>query len=405
MPQRADGARAATFFIYATFFVTGIVTTILGPLLPQFSTRWHIDDVLAGSLFTAEFAGAIVGALASGVILPRLGFRRALLIGYLLTGAGMIWLSFAGWHGGLTAVGIIGVSLGLTIAATNLLVAEANPRRRAAAVSILNFVWGLGAVTIPILVSAGGAARVTVLLISIGAVSLVISAIFAAIAMPHIDEHTTREAAVAEEVAGAIETGGEQGAAALSGRSAWSNGLLWTIAVMFFIYVGIETAVGGWIATFAQRLHGVEYWFAILAPSFFWGGLLVGRGTAPLIFRRVSENGVARGALAISAVGIAVIFFAHGLPGAMSGAFVTGLGFAPIYPIIVSEFSGKFGAAARRLGGVIFASPSLGGATVPWLVGFVSTKTNNLRMGLLLPLGGALMLLAIFFASAKATAR
>ena len=174
---------------------------------------------------------------------------------------------------------------------------------------------------------------------------------------------------------------------------------------MFFIYVGIETAVGGWIATFAQRLHGVPYWFAIIAPSFFWAGLLVGRGTAPLIFRRVSENGVARGALAISAVGIAVIFFSHGLRGAMSGAFVTGLGFAPTYPIIVSEFSGKFGAAARRLGGVIFATPSLGGATVPWLVGYVSTRTNNLRMGLLLPLGGALVLLAIFFASAKASPR
>lgn len=405
MQPQENSPRGTTLFVYGAFFVTGIVTTILGPLLPQLSARWHIDDVLAGSLFTAEFVGAILGVVASGAILPRLGFRRALLIGYLLIGAGTIWLSFAGWHAGLAAVGLVGVGLGLTIPATNLLIAETNPLRRAAAVSILNVVWGFGAVTIPILISLGGTRRIALLLIAIGVVSVLISLIFAAVMMPHIDEHTTREAVVAEEVVGAEGVMPEQNFATKPERSPWRNGLLWTIAVMFFIYVGIETAVGGWIATFAQRLQNVKYWFAILAPSFFWAGLLLGRGTAPLAFRRVSENGVARGALAISAIGIATIFFSHGLPGAMSGAFVTGLGFAPIYPIIVSEFSGKFGAAARRLGGVIFATPSLGGATIPWLVGYVSTKTGNLRMGLLLPFGGAIVLLAIFFASAKAAAR
>jgi len=44
----------------------------------------------------------------------------------------------------------------------------------------------------------------------------------------------------------------------------------------------------------------------------------------------------------------------------------------------------------------MFALSTLGGATVPWLVGFVSTEFQSLRTALIVPLAGCLVMLLIF---------
>ena len=83
-------------------------------------------------------------------------------------------------------------------------------------------------------------------------------------------------------------------------------------------------------------------------------------------------------------------------PATAIGAFsITGLGCASIYPIYISWFSKWYGRASRRLGGVVFSMASLGGSAVPWLVGFLSTRANSLRLGLLVPLVGCFVMLGL----------
>ncbi len=101
MESRQNAAQISPAFIYATFFVTGVITTLLGPLLPQLAARWSVDDLHSGYLFTSQFAGSFAGTLLSGIILPKLGFARALSLGYFFMAAGVMALSFAGWHAAL----------------------------------------------------------------------------------------------------------------------------------------------------------------------------------------------------------------------------------------------------------------------------------------------------------------
>ena len=49
--------------LYLEFVLTGIVTTLLGPLLPVLVRRCAMSDADAGSLIAAQFAGHFVGAL------------------------------------------------------------------------------------------------------------------------------------------------------------------------------------------------------------------------------------------------------------------------------------------------------------------------------------------------------
>ena len=43
----------------------------------------------------------------------------------------------------------------------------------------------------------------------------------------------------------------------------------------------------------------------------------------------------------------------------------------------------------------MFSLAALGGATMPWLVGFMSQRANNLRVGLLVPLAGCFAMIIL----------
>lgn len=52
---------------------------------------------------------------------------------------------------------------------------------------------------------------------------------------------------------------------------------IWLIALYFLAYVGIETAISGWIVPFMIRYRNTTPYLASLASSGFWGGMAVGR--------------------------------------------------------------------------------------------------------------------------------
>src|SRR5258708_25547680 len=49
--------------LYLQFVLTGVITTLLGPLLPGLIKRCGMSDAEAGSLVAAQFAGHFVGAM------------------------------------------------------------------------------------------------------------------------------------------------------------------------------------------------------------------------------------------------------------------------------------------------------------------------------------------------------
>jgi fucose permease len=167
------------------------------------------------------------------------------------------------------------------------------------------------------------------------------------------------------------------------------------LAALFFIYVAMETSVGGWAAELAKRLAKGSSGMTTLAPMFFYTGLMSGRALAPLVLLRVPERRLVLGALALSAVGTTIVMTSSTLTVAVVGVFLAGLGCASIYPIYIAWLSRWYGARAKHIGGVLFALASLGGAAGPWLVGAVSKYSGNLRLGLLVPLVGAVTMICL----------
>ena len=169
------------------------------------------------------------------------------------------------------------------------------------------------------------------------------------------------------------------------------------LGAMFFVYVGIENSVGGWLASYAKRVVDGAGTMWVTAPSYFYGGLLAGRGLAPPLLRRVSEANVVRACVAIALLGVAALLGSGSLAAIFVSATLIGLGLAVVYPITIALLSSAFGAHATRLGSVMFMLASLGAAVMPWTVGVTSTMTSSLRVGMSIPLVGCAVLLALYF--------
>src|SRR5258708_25287625 len=85
--------RKLLILLFAGFVLSGIATTIVGPMLPIFIRRWSLDDGQAGLFSTIQFLAALAGTLASSAIAAWWGYRPAFVMGYALLGAGLASLN------------------------------------------------------------------------------------------------------------------------------------------------------------------------------------------------------------------------------------------------------------------------------------------------------------------------
>src|SRR5215471_7549940 len=97
------------------FIPTGVIVTILGPMLPILIARWALNDAQAGNLFLVQFLACLVGVQLSGVLLARLGFRPAFLLGLLSMAAGIATIYTGSLRLGFTSVSLYGLGLGFMI--------------------------------------------------------------------------------------------------------------------------------------------------------------------------------------------------------------------------------------------------------------------------------------------------
>src|SRR5438876_12331853 len=72
---------SGTVLVHAAFVLTGVMRTLLGPMLPILSARWTLSDSQAGSLFTAPFATSYLGVAISSLMVHRYGYRFTFVFG------------------------------------------------------------------------------------------------------------------------------------------------------------------------------------------------------------------------------------------------------------------------------------------------------------------------------------
>jgi FHS family glucose/mannose:H+ symporter-like MFS transporter len=375
VPKRS--VSALTALCHAAFVPTGVVTTLLGPLLPLLSLQWRLTDTQAGYLFTSQFLGSLVGVVLSGLLSSLWGFQPTLVAGLFMMSAGTAAL-VTSWKVGVISIFAYGLGTGFTIPAANLAVAAANPTRRASALNLLNFSWGAGAMASAFLVSVFERNSIILwLLYSLATFLLILAIAVGMVTMPRI----------------AADAGPPPVRERANDRRSLS---LFGMALIFFLYVGAENSIAGWVGSYAKRVTLISEALSALTPAFFWGALLLGRGAAPILLARLSELWMARIDLIVASTGVALLMYSRTAAEIIGSTALTGLGLSAVYPITIAALSRKFGSKAALAGSLTFCMSSLGGACLPLLVGYTSSHSSGLRAGLLVPLIACVSMLGIY---------
>jgi FHS family glucose/mannose:H+ symporter-like MFS transporter len=364
-PSNATVApKLVAVWLALAFLLTGAATALLGAVLPVLLKQWGMDDRSGGNLLLLAWGGSTCGALFC-----RGRLRGVAAGGLLMTAAAMVGVAVLDRQTALPLFAFYGIGLGMAMTAITMLCSrQESATDRNSTLMRLNLLWSIGSCVSPTLTThaltlthAGG------LFMSMG---IVFGVVACAVWMCG---KGSRAAFRPEEQA--IE------------RSRRSAPL--ALFAMAALAVGVESAIGGWLTTYAGRTTHTEV-MAISATSAFWAGLLISRAMHSVpSWRWLHTGGAMVVHAAITAVAAATLLAAPHTGFFLPSALLTGFGLGPLYPRVLSMVVGTYQPRA------IFIVAGVGSAALPWMTGLVSHAQHSLRSGLILPFAGSVMLLGL----------
>lgn len=188
----------------------------------------------------------------------------------------------------------------------------------------------------------------------------------------------------------------EKAPASLSSTfSLLSNKFVLSMVLGIFIYVGIEICLSTGVPILLNSRFGIdiETW-GLLGNAFFFIAILTGRFFGSIILNWIKPTAFFRATVVASAVGIALIFVNNQVV-TLAGIFITGLGFANIFPLIFSLAVDTLPERSNEISGLMVTAIA-GGAFIPPIMGAVADNTSVV-MGFAVPLVGLVYLAFLSF--------
>lgn len=360
--------RVRRLFFSGVFCLTGVGNALVGATLPAVLARWHLSDSRGGLLLLAMWGGSTCGAPCA-----QAGSALTAAIGLGLCATGLLLLAKLAFPLAPLLYATYGLGLGMTMTSISLMRArEAGAAGAGIALNRLNLLWALGALCAPFI------ALRSLRHLSVFRTFLAVGALFAlcgivAFALSRWSSRT----ALQEPLANASRP-----------AQAWAP---LPFCLFAAAAVGMESALGSWLATYSSRsAPGVVT--EVSATAAFWAGLLISRAASSL--PALASRGRWRGQVSqIATLGVALallLCFPDRLVLAL-GALLSGLALGPLYPWVLSVSLPQYRSTA------VFVLAGVGAAVIPWLTGVLSSASGSLRIGLLAPVAGFLLLLTMAF--------
>lgn len=370
-------ASGLKIILHVIFFLSGIATVLIGQVLPILARQFSLNDLWLSYFFPAQFSGSMLGTLFSSRFARRDAQLTAAAVGGMAMVLGLLLMNVEVLQFCLAGFFVNGIGIGLTLPSINMTIVELESHRSGAALSLLNFCWGVGAIISKPFVDVFGTAN------SVGLTTVVLAfALFFPTLLLFISK---KDKPVHVHQTDETETG----------LPIWTMPLAWMIALFNFIHVGFESGIGGWLTTYTERVAGgtTVGWLSptLLYFSFF----VIGRGVAPILFKRLDEIKMLFLGLAIGFAGVVTVSFARDVSLLSVGAVISGFGTSWIFPANVSRFSRAFGQAAIRKATPFFVCGTLGAASVTWLIGYVSDRSGDLRNGMFVLAASVVLLILL----------
>jgi fucose permease len=146
---------------------------------------------------------------------------------------------------------------------------------------------------------------------------------------------------------------------------------------MFFVYTGVEVAVGQWSFTVLTESRGMPTASAGLWVTAYWASIAVGRVLFGFVIEPIGVDRLLRGVMVLALIGGALFV----MPGAgtfsLIGLVLIGLALAPVFPCMMSRTPQRLGpAVAPHAIGFQVAAAMIGAALLPALCGMLASRVS-----------------------------
>ncbi len=316
MPQTFHRSQQ-TWFLYLPFAISGFVINVLGPVTPFLKSELNLSYTVTSLHFSAFAAGMILAGTIGHLLVARLGRSGVFwfgLFGMCLSTMGMI-AAQAAWMtiGAAFLMGCIG-SLLLTVIPSSL--ADEHGENRSVALSESNLIAAVSSAAAPLMV---GWFSYTWLGWRFALVIPLAAALVLWIAM-------------GRRVRLAGRGGGLEGQAASHTLPA----RFWIFWVAIVLVVAVEYCMIFWCADYLEHVAGLPKPVAAQAVSLFLAGLILGRLAGSRLVLRFSSYQVVTASILLAMLGFLLYWGAAAAWMPVVGLFLTGLGVANQFPLIMS---------------------------------------------------------------------
>ncbi len=339
----------------AGFFVSGILVSFLGAILPAW--RHHVDFhfLTIGYYFLSLNLGILAAVRVGHTILPKKGVRFGLVLGSMLACVAFLYLAAVGppwnplWrYGGLFVLGAGAGFLNNSIFHAITPLYKHDP---AATVNLGGILLGLGCVATALFVSG------TFYVYNVGSILILFAAIPGFFAMFCARGRFAPIETVPDLPMRQVLRDFTDPAAVL-------------FSLLLFFQFGNEWSIAGWFSIFLIHNIGLSPETALIMLALYWTALLVGRILAQLALARIRHTRL----LAMSALsalfGCLMLTYTPSVFGAVIGILLVGGGFASIYPIVVEKIGHRFTYYHPGVYNGIFSIAITGGLMAPWTLGY-----------------------------------
>ena len=349
-------------------FVYGVITAMLGTLMPTFP----FTDAQNGTIALAQAIGLIVASVSVGPLIDKRGKKVGLLLGLTLIAAALFTIpNIRAEYGLLMAFFLLlGLGGGIVVTGANMLASDVSDKRRASVLNITNWFFGLGGFATPFIMAhmlGGDPVRLCYLAAGLTAATLVVNALTRMPAPP-------------------IAAVSEQGAV-------FGRGVLYLLALFLFLYVACEVGVWNWLNKYligrgmpaGRALDVVSFGFAL--------GLMFGRLVVSGILVKASSLKVTLGAAILMAVTTFLMLRTSDPALVWIEVFCAGVAMAPVFPTALAIVGDVFRRRTATAMGFVITCGWAGLAVSSPIIGYVAGRHTLGTALLLLPAFSVVMIL------------
>ena len=337
---------------YLGMLLFGISLITLGSVATDLKTRFSLDGIASGTLFSILPFGILAGSFLFGPICDRYGYKLLLIFSCMGMFAGFEGIAFASSLGILKlCIFIFGLGGGIINGATNAVVADISTKNKGANLSLLGVFFCIGALGMPLLLGVlAHMFNSFEVIAAVGWLTLAVGLLYIFIQFPRAKQ--------------------QQGITITKWDNLF-NSLLLLIAFFLFCQSSLEAIVNNWTTTFLITRSTMMESNALYALSLHIVGMTVMRLLTGSVFRNVLPAKMMWIGLILLLIGFILLQIGTTAGLAISGLILTGAGLAEGFPIMLGYVGEKFAALSATAFSFVFVVALIGNMLINYLMGLI----------------------------------